>query len=315
MLTRCCSLSFFSLSFFNFPALKLLGFALLLTACSPAEQQASMPSDTVNSSDAGTSLQLAKAKGSGQLTVLFVAAEGFAYIDHKQQLTGVTVEIMRDFVQWLHQTQQLSLSLDFVAETDWTRFYQRIVAADGGVFGLGNVTITEARAQELQFSPPYLNNVAVLISHADVPELSSLQQLSDSFSAIQPLAFSGTLHEVRVRALRDSFQPGVEIGRVGSNQQLLELVASGAWYSYVDAYNYWRAQQQGMPLRHHPVADDSGETFGIIMPLNNDWAGLLNDFFNAGQGYRNTARYQQILLQHLGPELTAILEQARLAQQ
>ncbi|KKO44923.1 amino acid ABC transporter substrate-binding protein [Arsukibacterium ikkense] len=282
-------------------------------SCKPVPQQAGQQL-AMPPTDVGASLQQAKAQGAGELTVLYVAAEGFAYTNKQQQLTGVTVEIMRDFAAWLNASGQLAVSLNFVEETDWTRFYQRIVAADGGVFGLGNVTITEARAQQLQFSPAYLNNVAVLISHADIAELQNLEQLATSFAGMQPLAFSGTLHEVRIRALRDQYQPGIEIGRTGSNQQLLELVASGAWYSYVDAYNLWRAQQQGMPLRHHPVANDSGETFGIIMPLNNDWAGLMAEFFNAGQGYRNTERYQQILQQHLGAELTAILEQARLAQ-
>ena len=284
----------------------LLGLTLL-TGCSPTEY----PANTTPSTADGSSWQQVKASGTGELTVLYVAAEGFAYTDNQNQLTGVTVEIMRDFAAWLKHTQQLSVSLNFVAETDWSLFYQRVVAADGGVFGLGNVTITEARTQELQFSPPYLNNVAVLISHADIPELQSLTQLASTFEGLQPLAFSGTLHEVRITALRDQYQPGVAIGRVGSNQQLLELVAAGAWYSYVDVYNFWRARQQGMPLRHHPVASDSGETFGIIMPLSNDWAPLLAEFFNAGEGYRNSARYQQILQQHLGPELAAMLEQAR----
>ncbi len=282
---------------------------VLLAGCIPAEQQ---PAATITA-DSGSSWQQSKAAGRGELTVLYVAAEGFAYTSADNRLTGVSIEIMRDFVQWLQSNHQVALQLNFVAEPDWSRFYRRVVAANGGVFGLGNVTITAARAKELQFSPPYLNNVAVLISHADIAELQSLAQLSERFSHLQPLAFSGTLHEVRMQALRNQYQPGAEMGRVGSNQQLLELVASGAWYGYVDAYNYRRAQQQGMPLRHHPVADDSDETFGIIMPLNNDWAPLLAAFFNAGPGYRNTERYQQILLQHLGPQLTAILEQARLA--
>ena len=284
----------------------------LLAGCSPAAQNDNSYTQAVAK---GTSLQQAKAQGMAELTVLYVAAEGFAYTDSQNQLTGVTVEIMRDFAGWLNSTRQLAVTLNFEAETDWTRFYQRVVAADGGVFGLGNVTITEARTQELQFSPPYLNNVAVLISHADVAELASLAQLASTFAGIQPLAFSGTLHEVRVTALRDRYQPQAELGRVGSNQQLLELVASGAWYSYVDVYNFWRARQQGMPLRHHPVANDSAETFGIIMPHSNDWAELLTEFFNAGPGYRNSGRYQQILQQHLGPQLATMLEQARLAQQ
>ena len=283
---------------------------MLLTGCKPADE----PADVNLPADKGTRLQQAKASGAGELTVLYVPAQGFAYVNQDNLLTGVSVEIMRDFAAWLNSSQQLSLTLNFVAEPDWNRFYQRVVGAEGGVFGLGNVAITKDRVNELQFSPPYLNQVALLITHSDIAPLPSLAQLSEHFNTLKPLAVAGTLHEVQIRALRDQYQPDADIGRVETEQQLLELIAAGAWYGYVDAYNLALALRQGMPLRHHPPAANQGALLGIIMPLNSDWALLLNDFFNDGQGYRNSKRYQQILQQHLGPEVAAVLEGARRTQ-
>lgn len=242
-----------------------------------------------------------------QLTVLYVPADGFAYINPQGQLTGVSVEIMQDFAGWLTEQHQLAVQLNFVSETNWQQFYQRIVHAQGGVFGLGNVTITEPRKQELAFSPPYLHNIAALITHQDISPLSEWQALPEQFAKLQPLAFSGTLHEQRINRLRDHYQPSAEVQQVSSNPDLLAKVASGQYYAYVDAYNYWRAREAGMPLRDHPIAAEGGETFGFIMPHSNDWAGLLEAFFAADGGYLQSRRYQQILTEQLGTELAQLL--------
>ena len=241
------------------------------------------------------------------LTVLYVPADGFAYINQQGQLTGVSVEIMQDFAGWLKQQHQLAVQLNFVSETNWQQFYQRIVQAQGGVFGLGNVTITEPRKQQLAFSPPYLHNIAALITHQDIAPLAEWQVLPEHFAKLKPLAFSGTLHEQRINRLRDQYQPNVEVQQVSSNPDLLAKVASGQYYAYVDAYNYWRAREAGMPLRDHPIAAEGGETFGFIMPHSNDWAGLLEAFFAADGGYLQSRRYQQILTEQLGVELAQLL--------
>lgn len=277
--------------------------SLLLSACSPEPVVSFSPLGQ----DRGDSFQQAQQQNQASLTVLYVPAEGFAYTNADGELTGVSVEIMRDFARWAERHHRIRLQLNFVEETNWQHFYQRVMQADGGVFGLGNVTITEARKQELQFSPPYMNNVAALITHQDVAELQDWDDFTSHFAELEPLAFSGTLHEVRIRRLRDSYQPDLAIQRVTSNPDLLELVASGAFYSYVDAYNYWRARQAGMPLRDHPLAAETDETFGFIMPLNSDWSQFIQAFFAAEGGYRHTASYRQIMQQHLGQELAELL--------
>lgn len=279
---------------------------LLSSACAPVKQNSSYLQDS------GTRLAEARAERKANLRVLYVAADGFAYKNEAGELTGVTVEIMRDFVAWFERYHAIRVELEFIEEENWTQFYQRVVAAEGGVFGLGNVTITQPRRQELQFSPAYLNNVAVLITAAHIPELTHWHEFEANFADLQPMGFSGTLHETRIRALRDKYHADREVVLATSNPQIIDAVAAGEVYSYIDAYNYWRAIQQGKALRHHPIADEHGETFGIIMPHSNDWADMMTAFFAAYGGYRTTPRYRELLVRHLGEDLTLILENARL---
>jgi hypothetical protein len=253
----------------------------------------------------------AQVNGEATVRVLYVPADGFAYRDTTNQPTGVTVEIMRDFARHVANRHGVELTLDFVEEPDWSVFYQRVRDGSAGVFGLGNVTITEARRAELQFSPPYMTNVAVLITHAIVPELESLDDIPTSFQGLQPLAFTGTLHEQRLAALRDEYMPDAELVPATSNAEIIERCASAPdYFAYVDIYNYWRAIDAGEPLRRHPPGDQAGEEFGIVMPLDSDWAELVEEYFAAGGGLRQRTFYRDLLVRHLGPGLADQLRAA-----
>jgi hypothetical protein len=240
--------------------------------------------------------------------VLYVPAEGFAYRDADGRLTGVTVELVEAFAGWVTARHGVVVTPDFVEEPDWRTFYGRVRDGSGGVFGLGNVTITEDRRAELSFSPAYLSNVAVLITHDAVPELARPDDVPARFAGLSALAFEGTLHETRVRLLRDAHLPDAPLVFARSNDEVVARVGGGGYFAYIDAYNYWRARERGVPLLRHAAADDAAEEFGIIMPIGSDWSAVLQEFFEQDGGYRTTARYRDMLVRHLGEPLTRMLE-------
>lgn len=290
--------------------------ALMLAACGTGTPAASTGNtlDSGSVLDRGDSWEAAAAAGHGTARVLYVPAGGFAYRDDEGTLTGVTVDMMRQFAAWVQEAKGVRVDLEFVEEQDWRTFYSRVREGGTGLFGIGNVTITQARRSELQFSPAYLTNVAVLITRDDVPELTSPAAAATAFSGLDALAFEGTLHETRLRALRDEYLPDASVAMASTNDEILDRVAEGGWFAYIDAYNYWRARDGGAPLRRHPVADDPAEEFGVIMPLQSDWGPVMEAFFEADGGYRNTPEYRDLLIRHLGEPLTRALEAARLGQ-
>lgn len=245
--------------------------------------------------------------GPARLSVLYVVSEGWAHHDQDGQPVGVAIELMQRFAGWAEAEHGIALELDFEQESDWPVFYRRVRDASGGVFGLGNVTITEARREELAFSPPYVNNVAVLISHADDGQLEQVGQLSDVFAGQRAMAFAGTLHETRLRALAEAGWPDLPMDFSRSNDEILANAAAGSHFAYIDGYNYYRAVERGLPLQRHPAFDDPGETFGIIMPLNNDWQPLVEAFFAAENGVIGQAWYRDSLQRHLGHEIAGLL--------
>lgn len=260
---------------------------------------------------AGDAWADARDRGEAEGHALYVPSGGFAYEDDEGRLTGVTIELLRDFRDFVVEEHGIDLDLTFVEDPDWARFYERVRDSSGAVFGVGNVTITEERAEELSFSPSYLRNVAVLITHEDVPELESLEAMAESFAGMTAASFTGTLHEERLLEVQAEHWPDMPTEEVTSNDEIMEEVSSGeGYFAWVDIYNYWRAAEE-LPIRRHPVGDDAAEDFGVIMPRDSDWAPVMEEFFHHGDGYVESDRYRELLETHLGRELADLLEEAR----
>lgn len=244
----------------------------------------------------------------GTLLAIYVPAEGFAWRDENGHVRGVTPDILREFAVFLSDAYEMELNINFVSETDWLRFYRRVIEAGDGVIGMGNVTITEARRAELQFSPPYLTNIATLITHRDAPELASISEISSAFAGRSALAFRGTLHQQRLQNLINEHfdEAGMEFAT--TNDEIIGRVsASDKYFAYIDIYNYHRAAMRGAALKRHPFADESAELFGYIMPLESTWGGVIEEFFARDGGFVNSDRYREILETWLGEDLAGIL--------
>jgi putative glutamine transport system substrate-binding protein len=250
----------------------------------------------------------ARETGRAQLSFYYVPSSGFAYTDDDGNLTGVTAELLRDFATFVATEHGIATEISWYEEPRWADFYAHVRGSRGGVFGVGNVTITDRRRDEIAFSPPYLNNIAVLVTHENVPELQNMDRLGDAFRGLTALPYPGTLHETRLQAVGDRWLPGMPTREVASNDELVSLIASGnGYFGYMDVYNYWRARQSGQALRRHPVGDDSSETFGVIMPRGSDWAPVMGEFFRSNGGYAESDRFRELLRVHLGEELAGLL--------
>jgi ABC-type amino acid transport substrate-binding protein len=242
------------------------------------------------------------ASGSGTVKLSFVETPRFVYRDANGQLTGISVDIMNDFIEWVSKNKNVKLTADFIGEgTSFMSMYQKVKVSSGGVFGLGNITITNERKKEVKFSPPFITNFAVLISNTKLPPLNQLQDVSKVFKGGHAYTAKGTINETRMLSLKQQYFKDMEIILTANSQETLDnIVKDPLGYGYLDLAFYLDAVQLKKNIRRNPAGDKSAEQFGFIMPMNSDWAPLFDEFFIADGGYVNTAKYRSILQKHLG---------------
>jgi ABC-type amino acid transport/signal transduction systems, periplasmic component/domain len=250
----------------------------------------------------GDSWGQVKTNKQGTIAFAYVETPELVYKDGSGKLTGICVDIMGDFVNYVNEKKGVKLGTKFVGDgTSFKGMYDKVKGSIGGVFGLGNITITEERKKEIKFSPPYMTNLAFLITQNSVPTLEKMEDMATTFGKLTAYTAKGTLNEKRTMELKQKYFPNMKIAYTSISQETYEKVISDPnGFAYLDIAFYLEAVQQRKPIKRHPVGDKTAEQFGFIMPLNSDWFPLLDEFFKADGGYTNSPAYKSILKKHLG---------------
>jgi ABC-type amino acid transport substrate-binding protein len=259
----------------------------------------------------GDSWAQAKAKGEGTISLAYVQTFGFVYKDG-DKLTGVCVDIMDDFVKFVNEKKSVKLTSQFVGDgSAFKGMYDKVKTSSGGVFGLGNITITDERKREVKFSPPFITNLAFLITQNSVGNLAKMEDLPTTFGKLTAYTAKGTVNEKRIQEMKKNFFPDMRVVLTATSQETFEKIAADPnGFAYLDLAYYLEGVQQRKPLKRHPVGDKASEQFGFAMPLNSDWLPVMEEFFKANGGYLNSPQYKGILKKHLGEIGVKLLQSA-----
>jgi putative glutamine transport system substrate-binding protein len=261
----------------------------------------------------GDSWAQVKASGKGTVSMAYVETPSFVYKDAAGKLTGICVDIMTDFTKWVSENKKVTLTSKFVGEgANFKTMYDKTKGSVGGVFGLGNITITEERKKQVKFSPPFITNFAILVTQNAIPTLAKFEDLPTTFGKLTAYTAKGTLNEKRILELKEKYFPAMKITYTSTSQETLEKVfADPNGFAYLDLAFYLEAVQLKKSVKRHPIADKAAEQFGFVMPLNSDWYPILDEFFKANGGYVNSAQYRKILVKHLGETGVKLLQSAK----
>lgn len=268
---------------------------------------------SVNAQSSGDTWAQAKAKGSGKVILAYVETPAFVYKDDAGKLTGICVDIIEDFVKYVYNAKKVSIETQLVGDgSSFSGMFNKVKGSTGGVFGLGNITITEARKKEVVFTPSFITNFAILITHSNVPTLADLTDLSKTFGKLTAYTTKGTLNEKRMLALKDKYFPALKIMYTQTSAETLEkLINDPSGFAYLDLAFYLQAIKDHSSLKRHPAGDQSSEQFGFIMPKGSDWYPLFDEFFKANGGYTNSSAYKAILTKHLGSTGVKLLQMSK----
>src|SRR5690349_20251385 len=110
----------------------------------------------------GTTYAEAQKSKSAAWTFTYTETPSFASKQPNGSIQGLAVEVMKKFAEFVQQTEGIKVTYEFKGKdpADFKGFLGEVKAGKGGVFGLGNITITEARKKEYNFSPSFIKNIS-----------------------------------------------------------------------------------------------------------------------------------------------------------
>jgi ABC-type amino acid transport substrate-binding protein len=258
----------------------------------------------------GDTYETAQWKKSAEITVVYLDEDAFAYKNEKGELSGICIDIFDHFTKWLKNSKGIELKVKFIGERSFMDFYSMVQHGTKGVIGLGSTTVLERRKTEVNFTEPYLTNIAVLVTHSSIPTLSKLEESAKLFRNMTAIAGKGMTLESYTKDLNNKYLPNQKMEYVITQSEIIDRIESDInIYGYVDLFVYWNAYKlQNKPIKRQEVGDLAVENFAFITPVDSDWAETMNEFFNLGSGYRSSNVYRNVLKKNLGNEVTSMLE-------
>lgn len=258
----------------------------------------------------GTSYASARQKGTGKLVFVYNEVSGFT--EKKGAVAeGLLVDLMLEFEKYVEEQKGISLTHAFsYANNDFPAFMTQVRDADGGVFGLGNVSIKEGRRRTYEFSPPFLDNISLLVTNNSIATLSNMSEISQKFSGMSGYSVASTTNDERIQQIKKSYLPSAEISYFSSTNEVLnQLLKNEDAFAIIDLIFYLEALNSRMPIKRHAVGDERDDPFGIIMPKNSDWSPVMAEFFTSG--FIDSSRYSEIIAKNLGNSALRLLNNVK----
>lgn len=252
-----------------------------------------------------TTYAVASAQKQGTMNVQYLNNFPFAYTNADNEVTGIEIDIIKQFVVWLKIKKGIDVSLEFERSDDFAKFYEKVKITKSVSVGAGSVAVTQERAREIKYSSPYLKNKPVLVSSILKPTLTDIRNISKEFNGMTAIIVKGSVHEKLIKNIKDNYWPDLKIELVESPSIVLDKISSSnKYFGYLDLISYWATiQKESKPIKIHRATPFDTEYFAFIFPKSSDWSAAFNEFFDGGLGFPASDAYYDILRKHLSSEL------------
>jgi len=281
----------------------IVGLIILLIAATFSISSAQLKGETFAS---------AKASKSANITYTFAKTPGFIYETGTNQYAGICVDIMKKFEQFVKSKYGITVKANYklVSGDTFAGMLSAVKSANGGVFGLGNITITDSRKKMYNFSPPFINNISLLMTQKTIPSLSKMEDMKAVFAGMTAYTIKGSTNEIELLKWKKAYFPTMKLAYVGSFSDAVNKVASDSKaFTNVDFTYYLDALNDKKPVKRHAAGMSASEEFGILMPKSNDWSPILAEFMNSG--FLESAEYKAVIRKHLGESAIKLLESVK----
>ncbi|WP_162915927.1 histidine kinase [Paraflavitalea soli] len=219
----------------------------------------------------------------GTVTALWDDIEPFIYINKDGVLQGVEYEIMESFKSYLQLKYAIDLTIVWEPAGSFDSIYGKVRnSPQPGVFGWSYFSITPVRQKEVQFSPPYMPDLNVLVTNNLEPMYASSQEFTAKIKEMRAYTMAGTTMTEDILSLKKSFYPALPVTYKEQDYDVMRTIAGdNKGFGYVPLSVYIVALQKGIKVKRQHVLSSRRQGFAAIMPLQTDWKPVMDEYFSS----------------------------------
>lgn len=250
----------------------------------------------------------AKTNKSASIDIYWYVSRPFIYENGNGTLTGIEYELVELFSEFLQEKHKVQLEANWKEARSFSNIMEEVnQASNPNTFGASAFSITPSRQEVLQFTDPYLPDIAVLVSSQGSAIVQTPEEIDQMMRQMEAVTIAGTTYENFLLDLQQRLSFEFELMYIDSDQNVLDKISQASnRFGYIDLPIYLMRIKRGGDLTRQNIFTIRGTGYGLIMPKDSDWAVPFNEFL---QETKYRTRIDAIFSEYLGPELFEFLEE------
>jgi len=254
----------------------------------------------------GDSWATVKANGSGTLAIIYYEQAGLIQdVNGKQE--GLCVEILKDFVDYVKTKHNKKITLQYVGKEPVFTNFLSTTQKSINILGVTNVTITDERKKILKFTPPFISNPVVLLTHKEAPAAASFAELSKKLDGYSAEIIGGSTHVKYINKIKKENWPSLSITYGPSGQEIIKKIGTNPkLFTIVDFTEFVDANRRRLPVKKQNLEFGDPEQLAFIMSKQSDWDEIWKLFLT--DEYRKSPKFRKNVSDNLGMAFLSILK-------
>lgn len=224
----------------------------------------------------------------------------------KDIIDGVEYDLAVAFTNYLNKKYNLNLEVEWNQTESFDEVMETVSSARGGVFGASSISITKERATYLNFTPPYLTDIAVMVSSPNVPIAQTPAELSDILNGLTAVSIPNTTLLQSLLDLQKELNINFDIQNVSNSGDVIETIGRlDNGFGYIDLPNFLITLKGSPKVRRQFFRPIKLEGLAMVYPKKSDWVVPVNDYFNSDQFESDK---HEIIVKYFGEDVTSVID-------
>lgn len=242
------------------------------------------------------------------LPVYWFESRPFIFKNEEGTLMGIEYDLINSFTRFVKTRYNVSIQIQWIEASGFQNTLDRVHESTTPCLGASAFSITSERKNLVDFSPPYMSDIMVMISNKNIPVMESAEDFFRTFSKLKAITIEGTTYEHDLLDLKQNLELGFEVKYIPSAQNILMTVGETPnSFGFIDLpiYMMYFSSNPSVNVRRQNYYPVKREGYGLLLPQNSDWAEPIRAYFTRPEF---AAEFEKIMPRYLDLQLYKFVE-------
>jgi len=219
----------------------------------------------------------------GTIGAVWFESTPFVYKTTDGELKGIEHDLVMDFIDFVKERYDVNVDIEWREAESFSDAYGSVRDHNrAATLALSAFSITSRRDAEVDFSPPYMSDISVLITSDNIPILRNNDEFYKLIPKLSAITIKETTYEYELLRFKTEGNLPFNIRYIPSNRNIMHTIAAtDSTFGFIDlpVYMMLFKDNPSVKVKRQNILPIKREGYAIILPEGSDWNIPLKAYF------------------------------------